>query len=66
MAVKYEKLFHLLIERKITKSQLARKAGISANIITRLKHDQYILMGSIESLCIALSCGVDDILGFTK
>ncbi|WP_330698194.1 helix-turn-helix domain-containing protein [Mediterraneibacter glycyrrhizinilyticus] len=47
MAVKYEKLFHLLIEQKITKSQLAREAGISANIaniITRLKHDQYIFL----------------------
>lgn len=36
------------------------------NIITRLKCDQYISIGSIERLCIALSCGVDDILEFTK
>ena len=66
MAVKYDKLFHLLIDRKITNAQLVQKAGVSANIITRLKRDQYISMESIERLCVALNCGVDDILEFTK
>lgn len=64
MAVKYDKLFHLLIDRKITNAQLAQKAGVSANIITRLKRDQYISMESIERLCVALNCGADDILEF--
>lgn len=64
MAVKYNRLFHLLIDRKITNAQLAKKAGISANIITRLKNDQYISMESVERLCTALNCGVDDILEF--
>lgn len=64
MAVKYDKLFHLLIDRKITNAQLAQKAGVSANIITRLKRDQYISMESIERLCVALNCSVDDILKF--
>ena len=66
MAVKYDKLFHLLIDRKITNAQLAQKAGVSANIITRLKRDQYISMESIERLCITLGCGVDDILEFIE
>ena len=66
MAVKYDKLFHLLIDRKITNAQLAQKAGVSANIITRLKRDQYISLESSERLCVALNCGVDDILEFTK
>ena len=66
MAVKYDRLFHLLIDRKITNAQLAKKAGVSANIITRLKNDQYISMESVERLCSALNCGVDDILEFVK
>lgn len=64
MAVKYDKLFHLLIDKKITNAQLAEKASVSANIITRLKRDQYISIESIEKLCKALDCGVDDILDF--
>lgn len=66
MAVKYDRLFHLLIDRKITNAQLAKKAGVSANIITRLKNDQYISMESVERLCTSLNCGVDDILEFVN
>ncbi|WP_205440225.1 helix-turn-helix domain-containing protein, partial [Flavonifractor plautii] len=39
-------------------------AGVSANIITRLKRDEYISTESIEKICLALNCGVDDILEF--
>ena len=66
MAVQYNKLFKMLIDRKMTNNQLAKQAGISLNIITRLKRDQYISLESIERLCVALNCGVDDILEFTK
>lgn len=66
MAVKYDKLFHLLIDRKMSTAQLAKKAQVSANIITRLKRDEYISIESIEKLCNALDCGVDDILEFVK
>lgn len=65
MAVCYDKLFHIMIDRKITNVQLKRMAGISANIITRLKRDEYVSIESIEKICTALKCGVDDILEFT-
>ncbi len=66
MAVKYDRLFHLLIDRKMSTAQLAKKAQVSANIITRLKRDEYISVESIEKLCNALDCGVDDILEFIR
>lgn len=65
MAVSYKKLFHLLIEKNMTNAQLQQKAGFSANIITRLKHNGYISLESVESICCVLKCGVDDILEFT-
>ncbi len=64
MSISYDKLFHMMIDRKITNVQLKDMAGISANIITRLKHDEYISIESIEKICKALQCGVDDILEF--
>lgn len=64
MSVRYDKLFHIMIDRKLTNSQLKDLAGISANIISRLKHDEYISIESIEKICKALNCGVDDILEF--
>ena len=64
MAVCYDKLFHLMIDKKISNVQLKDMAGVSDNIITRLKRDEYISTESIEKICLALNCGVDDILEF--
>lgn len=66
LAVRYDKLFHLLIDKKMTNAQLAEKAQVSANIISRLKKDQYISMESIEKLCNALNCSLDDIMEFVE
>lgn len=64
MAVTYKKLFHLLIDRGIQAAELTEMAGFSGNIITRLKRDQYVSLDSIEKICLALNCKVDDILEF--
>ena len=64
MAVSYKKLFHLLIDKGITNAELMEKGGFSANIITRLKRNNYVALDSIERICCALDCGVDDILEF--
>lgn len=65
MAVNYKKLFHMMIERDMTNAQLLKRAGFSANIITRLKRGSYISLESIESICRVMNCGVDDILEFS-
>ena len=64
MAITYKKLFHLLIAKGMTNAELMEKAGFSANIITRIKRDNYISLDSIEKICKTLNCGVDDILEF--
>lgn len=66
MAVSYNKLFKLLIDSGMTNTELVEKAGFSANIITRLKRNEYVSLESIEKICIVLNCGVDEILDFIK
>lgn len=66
MAVRYNKLFKLLIDKEMTNAELAEKAGFSANIITRLKRNGYVSLESIEKICNVLNCGVDEILEFIK
>lgn len=65
MAVSYKKLFHLLIEKEMSNSDLQKQAGFSANIITRLKRNEYVKLQTIESICEVFNCKVDDILEFT-
>ena len=64
MAVSYKKLFHLLVDRDMTAVQLQQQAGYSANITTRLKKNAYISQGSVEKICRALDCALDDIVEF--
>lgn len=64
MAICYDKLFHMMIDKKITNAQLKEMTGVSANIITRLKRNEYISLESIEKICKTLNCSVDDILEF--
>lgn len=66
MPVIYNKLFKLLIDRRMSSSELMNKAGFSANIITRLKKNEYVSMESIEKICNALQVGVDEILDFVS
>ncbi len=65
MSVSYNKLFHLLINKKISQNELIKSAGISANILTRLKRNNYISMESIEKICNFLSCTPNDIFEYT-
>ena len=64
MAICYDRLFHLMIDKKISNAQLKETAGFSANIITRLKRNEYVSIESIERICRVMECGVDDILEF--
>ena len=64
MAICYDRLFHMMIDKKITNAQLKEMTGVSANIITRLKRNEYISLESIDKICKTLNCSVDDILEF--
>lgn len=64
MAVSYKKLFHMLIDRNMTVSELQKEAGYSANISTRMRRDEYVSLESMEKICRVLGCKVDDIVEF--
>ena len=61
MAVTYKKLLHLMIDQNMTNAQLAEKAGISLNIITRLKRDEYVSLETIEKICITLQAFINEV-----
>ena len=64
MAVSYKKLFHLLVDRDMTAAQLQQQAGYSANITSRLRKNTYISLESVEKICRALDCKIEDIVEF--
>ena len=64
MAVSYKKLFHMLVDKEISASELQKEAGYSANISTRLRRNEYVSLESMEKICRVLGCKVDDVVEF--
>ena len=64
MSVEYIRLFERMEAGKISGSELAKKAGVSGNIMTRIRRNQYVSLESIEKICNALECKIDDIVEF--
>lgn len=64
MSIKYDKLFHIMINKGISNNNLIKGANISANIITRLKRNEYISLESIEKICNFLRCTPNEVLTF--
>ncbi|MGL4607424.1 MAG: helix-turn-helix domain-containing protein [Eubacteriaceae bacterium] len=58
--------FTYFSSKKLTKSELQQKTCFSGNIITRLKRNNYISLGSLESTGKVMQHNVDDILEFEK
>ena len=64
MAVCYNNLWKLLIDKNMNKTELKEAAGISFNVMARMGKNETISFESIEKICKAINCSVDDILEF--
>lgn len=64
MAVSYNKLWKLLIDKGMNKTQLKEKAGISTNAIAKLGKNETVSLVTLENICSTLSCSIEDIMEF--
>ena len=62
MPVCYNKLWKILIDKNLKRTDLKECAGISFNVLAKMGKDETVSMESIEKICIALDCNVGDIL----
>ena len=64
MARSYNKLWKLMIDKKINKTQLCKAAGITTNAMAKLGRDESVPLETIEKICEALDCTFDDVMEF--
>ena len=64
MAISYNKLWKLLIDKKITTAELRKLADIAPNTLTRIKKDQEVTMQVLERICCVLDADFGDIVEF--
>jgi DNA (cytosine-5)-methyltransferase 1 len=62
VAISYNKLWKLLIDKGIKRTELKQLAGVSTNVIAKLGKSEPVAMKTLAKVCAALQCGVDDIV----
>lgn len=62
MAINYNNLWKLLIDRGMTKTDLRIKAGLTTSAIAQLGKNEYVSLKVIEKICDALDCDISDVV----
>ena len=62
MAISYNKLWKMLIDRNMSKTQLIKAAGISTNAMAKLGKNQDVRVEVLVKICSVLNCTLDDIM----
>lgn len=66
MAICYDKLWKLLIDKKINKTQLCERAKITTNAMAKLGRNEDVRVEVLVKICEVLNCTMDDILEVNK
>lgn len=66
MAVSYTKLWKLLIDKNMSKTQLIKDAKISTNAMAKLGKNEDVRVEVLVKICNTLECNIDDILELIK
>ena len=66
MAVSYYNLWKLLIDRKVNKSTLCKRTGISSSTMAKLTREEYVALPVLEKICAELECNIGDIMEFNN
>ena len=64
MAISYNKLWKLLVDKKMSKADLRKAAGIAPNTMTRLRRDQEVTLSVLSKICSTLNVDIGDIMEF--
>ena len=62
MAISYNKLWKLLIDKGIKRTELKTLAGVSTNVIAKLGKNDPVSMETLAKICSALNCELSDIV----
>ena len=64
MAISYNKLWKLLVDKKMSKADLRKAAGIAPNTMTRLRRDEEVTLTVLNRICSTLEVDIGDIMEF--
>ncbi len=66
MAVNYNKLWKLLIDKGMTKTEMRKQAGLSTNVLAKMGKNETVSMDTLARIAAVMECGLDDIVEIQK
>ena len=64
MAINYNKLFKMLIDKNMSKSELVKRSKISTNAMARMGKNEDVRLDTLVKICCVLDCKIDDIVDY--
>lgn len=64
MPFSYNKLWKLLIDKNMTKSELTKAIGISSSTMAKMGKNENVSLEVIDKICALLECDINDILEY--
>lgn len=62
MSIIYKPLWHLLVEKEMNKEDFKKASNTTSNIVSRISQNAYVNLESIEKICLAMDCKIEDVV----
>lgn len=66
MSVSYNKLWKLLVDKKMSKADLRKAAKIAPNTMTKLRRDEELSLTILGRICAVLGANIGEIMDFIE
>ena len=66
MAISYNKLWKLLIDKNMSASELREEVGIALNTMTRMRNNQEMSLAVLERICNYIECDFGDLIEYVE
>jgi len=66
MALSYNRMWKLLVNKKMSKADLRKVAGIAPNTMTKLRRDEPVNLSILSRICQELNCDFGDIIEYIR
>lgn len=64
MAICYNKMWKLLVDKKMSKADLRKAANIAPNTMTKLRRDEAVNLAILSRICKVLDCDFGDLMSY--
>lgn len=64
MAISYNRMWKLLVDKKMSKADLRKAAAIAPNTMTKLRRDEPVNLAVLGRICDVLNCDYGDLIEY--